>query len=169
MRAPAVVLAAGLVLLAAAAVEASRARRAEAEWLDGTARTGAANAAALFASLTGHLRASGGDPRFADRLPADPPVIAELLADIAFVQHRERLENPRLVKFDLRSVEAVGPGLAEVRAREYWITTTQHRGEVSTRSDAVTVRYAVRRDAGTWRVADWAVADEPAGADGTGR
>ncbi|WP_242393099.1 hypothetical protein [Anaeromyxobacter oryzisoli] len=144
---------AGLALLCGAVVEASS-RREDGTWLDAASREAAARSAALFASLSGHLRASGGDRRFAERLPADDGVVSEVLADIAFVQHQGREERPQLVQFEVREVKPVAPGLAEVRAREFWVTRSTRDG-ASSRSDVVPVRYAVRRDGRGWRVADW--------------
>jgi hypothetical protein len=163
------VLAAGLALLAAAMSEARGARALETAWFDDGARDGAARAAELFASLSAHLRSSGGDPRFTDRIAADPPVVAELLADIAFAQHRGQVERAQLVRCDVRSVKPVGLDLAEVRAKEYWVTRREGAAGPSTRSDVVAVRYAMRRDGGGWRVADWVVDQDPTDLPGPAR
>jgi hypothetical protein len=160
------VVAAGVAGLAAARCEAGAAGRGAEGWFDASARRGAADTAALFASLSAHLRASGGDRRFAERIAADDAVVSEILADIAFVQHRGRAERPELVKFELGEVKPVAPGLAEVRAREFWVTRIEDGGRGSTRSDVVPVRYAVRRDGASWRVVDWDIdvgADSPSG------
>ncbi len=155
VRTSASVLIAGFALLLAALADARHAERSGADWLDGREREGAAGTAALFARLSSHFRASGGDPRFSDRIPADPPVIAELQADVAFARHGGLVERPRLVKFEALEVVPDGPGFAKVRATEYWITQTEGPEEPSVRSDVVSVRYAMRRDAAGWRVADW--------------
>lgn len=157
MRTSAWVMVGGLALLLAAAAEAIRKEQADRAWLDDGAREEAFRGAARFATLAAHLRASGGDPRFADRIPADPPVVAELLSDITVAQHHGLVERAQLVRFEPRAVDAVGPELAEVRATEYWITRSGGPAGEATRSDVVPVRYAMRRDAGGWRVADWAL------------
>lgn len=143
---------AGVALFCATLIEA-RSGRDDAAWFDAEAREGAARSGALFASLSAHLRASGGDRRFAERIPGDEAVISEILADIASVQHRGHDERAQLVKFEVLEVKPVAPGLAEVQAREFWVT----RSGASSRSDIVPVRYAVRRDGGSWRVADWRI------------
>jgi hypothetical protein len=147
---------AGLLLLGAGIAEARLVRERGSGW-DAEARAGATRAAALFASLSAHLRASGGDRRFAERMAADEPVVAEILADVAFVQHLGRQERAQLVRFEPVSARPAGPYLAEVLAREYWITRVEPAGDGATRSDVVLVRYALRREAGGWRVADWVV------------
>ena len=156
MRTSAWVMVGGLALLLAAAEDAVREGRADRAWFDDGAREEAFRGAATFATLTAHLRASGGDPRFADRIPADPPVVAELLSDITVAQHHGLVERAQLVRFEPRAADAVGPELAEVRATEYWVTRSVGAAGEAVRSDVVAVRYAMRRDAGGWRVADWA-------------
>jgi hypothetical protein len=159
VRSAAVVGLAGALLLLAATLEARQAERAEKEWLDPAAAEAASAVVARFASLAAHLRATSGDSRFADRIPADPPVVGELVADIAFAQHQGLVERAQLVRIERRSLEAVGLDVAELRATEYWITRSEGPAGPATRSDVVSVRYALRRDAGGWRVADWALDD----------
>lgn len=154
MRIPAAVILAGAVLLAVAVAEARGSRGSEA-WLDGTARAEAVKAARLFAAMSAHMRASNADRRFAERLAADEPVVDEILADIAWVQHRGREERPRLMDFRAGEVRAAGAGFAELTAREYWVTRSVGSGGEAVQTDVVQVRYALRRTGLGWRVADW--------------
>jgi hypothetical protein len=152
-----VTLGVGAALLAAGWREAGTADRSARGTLDDRASQDAAGAAARFAQLTAHLRSSSGDRRFADRLEADPPVVEELLADIAMALHQGLHEEGRLVRFEVLDVRAEGIGLAAVRAKEFWITRITRDGRSSARSEVVEVTYAMRQDAGGWRVADWVI------------
>jgi hypothetical protein len=156
VRLPVAVLAAGLALLGVAWWDGSRTHSPDA-WLDATAREEATKAARLFAAMSAHLHASSGDARFAERLAADEPVIRELLADAAFVQQSGREEHSKLVEFRVVGLRAVGPDIAELRAREYWVTRSRGPAGEGVRSDVTPVRYALRREAGGWRVADWTI------------
>ncbi|HSN90496.1 MAG TPA: hypothetical protein VLS93_04650 [Anaeromyxobacteraceae bacterium] len=157
MRAAAAVLAVGLSLLAWSALAAARREGPAGAWLDGAAREGAVEAARRFAALSAHLHGSGGDPRFAERLDADEAVVAELLAEVAFARHAGRVEEPRLVRLEALEVRAAGAEVAEVRAREFWVTRTVAAGREEIRSDVVATRTAMRRGGAGWRVAGWTV------------
>lgn len=158
LRAAAVVLAAGLAVLALGAWTALARGRGEAAPLTAADRDEATAAVQRFASLSAHLRGSGGDPRFAERLPADPDVVEELSAEIAFSREAGRREEPRLVRAEVLSLEASGAEGAVARVREFWITRTAG-APGAPRSDVVTLRYELRRDVAGWRVAAWDVVD----------
>jgi hypothetical protein len=158
----AIVAVAGLALLAAASVPAARAARAARD-LPQADRRAATAAVQSFLTLSAHLRGSGGDPRFAERLPASEAVVGELMDEIAYLRHAGRLDEPRLVRSEIREVKPEADGLAAVRTKEYWITRdVREGGEV--RSDVVLARYTLARDGAAWRVVDWSVdPDRPSG------
>jgi len=139
-------------------------------------RRGATDAVQLFLTLSNHLRAADGDPRFAERLPASEEVVDELIRDLEFLRHAAREEEARLVRSEIRDVRAAGDGRATVRTKEYWVTrqlTAPSPTLPQTYSDVVLARYAVRREAGGWRVESWHIdMDGDGGAappDGVGR
>jgi hypothetical protein len=168
VRAAAAVLGLGLALLAAAAASAVLGERSSASWLDAAAREGAVEAARRFAALSAHLQGSGGDPRYAERLPADEPVVADALAEAEFARHAGRVEEPRLIRLEAVEVRAAGTDVAEVRAREFWVTRTAADGREELRSDVVNVAYLVRREGSGFRVASWTV-EMPESGDGRAR
>lgn len=154
--ASAVVLIAGLVALGAAGVRAAGARSERVEPPEAD-RRGAEAAVQLFLKLAAHVQGSSGDPRFAERLPAAPPVIEELVAGVAFATHADRIEEPRLVRSEiLRSASTDGDRI-QVDAKEYWIIRViASDGRVlETRSDVVRARYLVGREAAGWQILGW--------------
>jgi hypothetical protein len=113
----------------------------------------------LFLRLSAHLQGSGGDPRFAERIPASSEVIEELLANVRFSNRVGRIEESRLQRVDVGEVAPIGTDRVEVATREYWVTRIiSAAGSVmETRSDVVTARYVVQRAASGWRVVEWAL------------
>ena len=128
-------------------------------------RRGASEAVGLFLRMTCHLYGTGGDPRFAERIPASPPLVEELLADIAFLRHRHRLQEPRLMRLEVLGVEPAGEDRAEVSTREYWVARTlwmDGSAEAGpTRSDIVRCTYRVFKDGAAWKVWAWEPVEDP--------
>lgn len=157
----ALVLLAGLLALAAAAWRASTAAPAPA--LADADRKEAADTVRLYLAIAAHLRGSGGDPRYAERLPADPAIVEGIQREIEYRRHGGHQDEPRLQRLEIREVRAMGAERADVRTKEYWITRDLAAPDAGARSDVVLARYLLRRDSGAWRVADWDV-DEDGGA-----
>ncbi len=155
--ATAIVAAAALGLLALAGWDAFGAPKGNAALTDAD-RRGATDAVQLFLTLSTHLRAADGDTRFAERIPASDEVVDEVMRDVAFLRHAARQEEVRLVRSEVRDVRAAADGGATVRTKEYWITRELAAPSPTlpqTYSDVVLARYAVRREAGGWRVESW--------------
>lgn len=155
-----VVIAAGMAALGLASIRASRAGRGEegAE-VSAAERTGMEDAARLFARLSAHLKGSGGDRRFAERIPAAPEVVGDLLDETAFAASLGRIEEPHLQGVEYGKALRVAAGRAQLDAREYWVTRI-HSGSgtvLETRSDVISVRYLVEEDRGRWTVIGWNV------------
>ncbi len=114
-------------------------------------------------TLMRHLYTSGGDPRFADRMPASDDVIEEMLGDIAFLKHDHRLQDPRLVRAEILDVRALGQDRAEVLTKEYWIFRVLRMSDRSEAEPARSViflgRYNVQREGSAWRVHAWDIAE----------
>ncbi len=171
MKAFVTVLSAGLVLLGVAAWTAPRdvtpdtARRAS--------LSTAEDAVHEFLGASGALYESGGDPRIAERVPASAELVGEMIADIAFAQHRlDRREQRQLVRAERAGSAWLPDGSAEVRTREFWIFRAgplRGEGEAAPATSAVLgVRYDVAREAGRWRVVDYRL-DAPGAGPGEGR
>jgi hypothetical protein len=150
-----------LVLLAGALALAAGAWRASSSGEGGAPAVADARAASeavvRYLQLAAHLQRSGGDERFAERLPATREAIADLLAEGDAQARAGRSERARLVRADVRGVTRRAPDAVEVSTREYWITQGGGAGSgpERPRSDVVEARYAVVRAPGGWRVAGW--------------
>jgi hypothetical protein len=156
MRASLVVLAAGLLGLASGLWTASARSDADSPPLSEADRKATTQAVQLFLTLSAHLRAADGDPRYAERLPAVPEVVDELMGDVQFLRRSHRVEVPKLVKVEILGLRRAGFELATVRTKEFWITR-ETTGEQSPRSDVVFATYQLRREPGGWRVASWEI------------
>lgn len=157
MRAALVTLALGLALLGAAALGARGAGEVpvfpeDAEEAVATVRE--------FVTLATHLEKSG-DERFAERLPAAPDLVEEILGGMAFADAAGLAEEPQPVRLQVEAVRTSRPSGVEVHAREYWVVRTSRLREVPlaprTRADVVRVRYVLEREGGRWRVIAWNV------------
>ncbi|MGB6002089.1 MAG: hypothetical protein WBI00_16545, partial [Thermoanaerobaculia bacterium] len=83
-------------------------------------REGSVQAVELTLDLMRHLYASGGDSRFADRMPTSAGVLEEMLADIDYLTRNQRRQDPKLERLDVEAVELLETGSVEVRTRELW-------------------------------------------------
>jgi hypothetical protein len=127
----------------------------------------ATEAIRLTLTLMAHLHASGGDPRFAERIPASDGVVAEMMADVEYVKRNHRRQDMTLEDLEVLSAETVGTSRVEVVTRESWRVGYQVIGTDAvepTRQHVTRGRYLVVRDQTGWRVAGWAV--DPEGQDG---
>lgn len=163
----AVVLVAGLLLLAGAAAQARRdAARAEVPTKE--EERGAVEAVHSTVTLAAHLRGSGGDPRFAERIPASPEVIEALQRELEFMKHLGVVEDAELKRFEVGRVRRARPRVLEVDTREYWVTRQVSGGvrppeaaRPDFRTDVVLTRWTVERQSGGWVVVDWQLAPPP--------
>lgn len=165
LRPATAVLLAGLAALAAGAWRASSAAARTAP--AASEAKAASDAVFRFLQLSAHLQGSGGDERFAERLPASPDLVQELLDASAADARAGRAERARLVRAEVREVTRRAPAALEVATREYWITqvAAPGSGPERPRADVVDARYAVVEEPGGWRVTGWRLElDPPAGA-----
>ena len=129
-------------------------------------RQGAERTLHEFHALSRHLYASGADPRFTERLPASPGVVEELLADVAYLQHRGLAQDARLVRLDVVAARPSGETSVVLDTREYWIVhvTTAGSGDPTgpARSRVFSGTYRLDQAGGRWRVGAWDVVDEAA-------
>ena len=110
-------------------------------------------------ALMAHSYTSGGDPRFADRMPVAPELLEEMRADIDYLARNRRVQDSRLQKLELLAATPVGADRLELRTREFWIHRTfwSDSGEESEppRSAILHARYNLIRESNGWRVFGW--------------
>ncbi len=132
----------------------------------------AADALHLTLELMGHLYRSGGDPRFADRMPASDGVKEEMLADILYLGRQHLLQDTELRRLDVMSVDRLGEGRLELRTRERWrfrVVRADGSGAVEPpRTRTVEAAYLVVRGGSGWRVEGWRLLEEGESAAGAG-
>ena len=129
----------------------------------------AADTVHLSLNLMRHLYLSGGDPRFADRMPASDGLKEEMLADIVYLGRRHLVQDPELLRMDVMSVEPLGADRVELTTRELWrfrVLRAEGGGEVEPpHTRAVEAAYLVTRGGSGWRVESWRL-EEPEDPEG---
>jgi len=110
-------------------------------------------------ALMSHLYSSGGDPRFAERMPVTPEILDEIRSDIEYLSGNRRLQDPRLQKLELLAADPAGEGRLELSTREFWIHRTRWSdgsGESDPpRSVILYPRYRLIRENTGWRIHGW--------------
>lgn len=121
-------------------------------------RDGAITAVRMTLELTRHLYASGGDPRFSERMPASDDLIQELMKDVDYLANNHRRQEQRLDELEIVDVTALDERRVEVRTRELW-TTRAVWLDGSAASDPVTqivfAKYLVSEGTQGWQVGAW--------------
>lgn len=121
-------------------------------------RDGAVAAVRLTLELTRHLYASGGDPRFSERMPASDGVIEELMKDVDYLANNHRRQEHRLEHLEIVEAKALDDRRVEIRTREEWLTrlvwldgatAAEWAGQV------VFAKYLVTAETQGWRVQAW--------------
>jgi hypothetical protein len=122
-------------------------------------RQKANNALRLVLDLTGHLYRSGGDRRFAERIPAGAGVIDEVMADVEYLARNHRVQDQTLESFDVVSVDVLASDQMEIRTRELWdvaVLWAAGGGEAEPRaSRLVKGRYLLVKTGVGWSVEGW--------------
>lgn len=119
----------------------------------------AADTVYLVLSLMRHLYSSGGDPRFAERMPVSDGIVEEMMADIAYLRRNHRRQDPELVSMDVTSVETAGNDRLEIRTRELWQVRFYWAGGDEESQEphvqAIHGRYLLLRGPRGWLVEGW--------------
>jgi hypothetical protein len=113
--------------------------------------------------LLEHYYGTGGDPRFAERIPVSPQVLRELQADVEYLSRNRRRQEPHLQRFEILEVSGAGPDRVTVRTKEYWIHRIFWLDESGDEaepphSQVVTSTYYMRRHSQGWRLEKWDMA-----------
>lgn len=107
-----------------------------------------------YLTLTGHLYRSNGDPRFLERLPAAQRVTDEVMADIIYLRHNGRYQEPTMERTEIEDARLLGPGSVEIRTREFWVIRTRSLADGMetdpVRSDVINVRYLLSKEHSGW-------------------
>jgi hypothetical protein len=123
----------------------------------------AADAVHLTLSLMRHLYLSGGDPRFAERMPAADGIIEEILADVRYLARNQRVQDTELLRLDVTAVDRLGEDRVEVRTRERWRVRIHwaHGGDhaEAPREQVIHGRYFLVLGGKGWRVEGWEILD----------
>jgi hypothetical protein len=124
-------------------------------------RKEAADTVHLALSLMRHLYLSGGDPRFAERMPAAEGIVEEILADVRYLARNQRVQDTELMRLEVTAVDPIGEGRVTVRTRERWqvrILRAHGGGDADPlREQLVHGRYLVVRGGKGWRVEGWEI------------
>lgn len=124
----------------------------------------------LALDLMGHLYRSGGDARFAERLPAGDEVVAEILADVDYLKRNHRRQDPELQRLEVVAIEPLDAERLEIRTRESWqvrLLWSSGGGEAEpARSETVRGKYLLVRGGQGWRVEGWKFDDSAAAGGG---
>lgn len=139
--------------------------QAEAPALAPEQRDAATRALEQFVRVANHYYASGGDPRFAERLPASEGVVAEIAADVDYLRKNRRLQDPQLARLEIVSAEALDGGRVELRTREWWyvrtISLVDRRDADAPYAFRWSGRYLLAPGPQGWRVEGWEAVEEP--------
>jgi hypothetical protein len=112
-----------------------------------------------------HLYTSGGDVRFAERMPASDAMVREMLDDIDYLHRNRRVQDPNPRSIDIREAIAIDAEHVEIRTRELWdIRTTWLDGGAKSDPPRITVvhgLYRVRRSSSGWTVQSWDWVETP--------
>lgn len=129
-----------------------------------------------YLALVSHLYASDGDRRFAERIPASPGVVGEMMADIVYLRHNGRYQELVLHGLEVLDVAPLAADRVEVRTKEYWTIRTLFLADDTLadppRGQIAFARYGLEREAAGWRVVAWeldvppAPPEPPEGGDG---
>jgi len=106
-----------------------------------------------------HLYSSGGDSRFAARMPASDAVLEEIQADLDYLSLNQRRQDISLDRLDVVEIHPVDAERVELRTREIWsVRVDPIRGSEAAEPAAqrlVHATYRLSRDARGWRVQSW--------------
>jgi len=119
-----------------------------------------------YVSMARHFYQTGGDRRFAERIPASPEVVQELVDDVAYLAKNKRRQEDRLVALDVLHTSRPAENRARVRTRERWEARTRGLDESGAADPMVAqvifVEYWLQREGSKWQVSRWELIDAPA-------
>lgn len=130
----------------------------------------AAGALRSHLALVSHLYSSDGDRRFAERIPASPDVVGEMMADIVYLRHNGRYQEMAMHGLEVLDVVPLSSDRVEIRTKEYWTVRSLFLADDSQadppRAQIVFARYRLQREVAGWRVEAWDFDAPPAPPEG---
>jgi len=110
-------------------------------------------------TLMEHLYASGGDPRFAERMPTSEVVRQEIQADLEYLRQNRRRQEMTLDRLEITGIEAPAADRVQIETRETWSVRIAWEGEGAVAESGhgrrVYGTYRLTRDDRGWRVEGW--------------
>jgi hypothetical protein len=114
-------------------------------------------------TLMGHLYASSGDARFAERMPASESVTGEIMADIEYLTRNHRRQEMELRRLEIASIQPLSEDAFEIRTREFWnyriVVIVGGKEDAPLLHQLTYGKYLVVRGNKGWRVARWELAE----------
>lgn len=112
-----------------------------------------------YLTLSSHLYGTGGDRRFAERIPAAENIVDEILHEIEYLKMHGIIEEPSLQRVEPLDFVPHGPGGLEIHTKEYWIVRRHavgHKDLLDNRSYVVFNVYRLSRSGpDAWRIVGW--------------
>jgi hypothetical protein len=110
-------------------------------------------------TLMEHFYGSGGDRRFAERMPASATVVDEMIEEVQYLGQTHRIQDMSLERLEVTAVEPVREETMEIRTREFW-SIQFHQAMGGGRAEAqhpylLCRKYLLSRGAGGWTVEGW--------------
>jgi len=131
--------------------------------VDPADREQAADTVREMLTLMRHFYSSGGDPRFAERMPASDGIREEISKDVDYLRRNHRIQDPRLMRLEIVSVEPVDTDRFEVRTREFWQVHFVSIADGEPSDEPIWQvnggRYLTQRGSFGWSVESWEFVD----------
>lgn len=112
-----------------------------------------------YLTLSGHLYRSDGDERFLERMPAAPRVTEALMADIVYLRHNGRYQEPTMEGLEIEETRLLSPGSVKIQTREFWVIRTRSLADGTetdpVRSEVTRARYLMSKENTGWIVQAW--------------
>lgn len=116
-------------------------------------------------TLLQHFYLSGGDARFADRMPVSEAFLEEARRDVAYLARNSRIQDPVLEELVVQTVEPAGSGRVRVGTRERWrireLRAPDGEPLGPPRIQRTYREYRVSRQGSGWRVEGWELEEPP--------
>ena len=129
-------------------------------------RQGAEQAVGMTLAVMRHFYASGGDARYAERLPASDGIIEEMRADIDYLSRNRRRQDPEIKRLEFLTVTPLAEDRVELRTRELWqvrfLWAATGAEAEPPRVQVLHSRYLAVRGPQGWQVEGWAFDEPPA-------
>jgi len=111
--------------------------------------------------VIGHLYGSGGDQRFAERLPISQAILDEVIDDLRYLGRQHLVQEQTLTDLEILDLDPLSEDRVELRTREQWLvrmlSTTSQRAVGPAEAHVSHGRYLLSRGGKGWSVAAWEI------------